>query len=151
MDHEKRIVIKELNALLRGCEMGVSGYDKFARDAAEPVLKGKFESYKAEYAENANSIAQRITALGGKPKYNTGMAGVISDVSYAVRGSDGHEAPELLRSAHYGETKSIDATERALSAPGLDDESREVLRRQHRGARTRQEELIDLIRDFDLG
>jgi len=68
-----------------------------------------------------------------------------------VRGADGREAPELLRSAHYGETKSIDATERALSAPGLDDESREVLRRQHRGARARQEELSDLIRNFELG
>ncbi|HWP79247.1 MAG TPA: DUF2383 domain-containing protein [Candidatus Acidoferrum sp.] len=151
MEQERRTVIKELNALLRSCEIGVSGYDKYARDAAEPVLKGKFDHYKSEYAENAKSIAERITALGGSPKYGTGMAGIVSDVTYAVRGQDGREAPELLRTAHYGETKNIDATERVLSAPGLDEESRDVLRRQHRSARARQEELIDLIRDFDLG
>ena len=149
MDNSKRNIIKELNSLLRECEVGMSGYDKCFRDATNPTLRGKFESYKADYAENANAISQRITELGGNPKYGAGMACVISNVAYVLRGADGHNASELLRTAHYGETKNIDVMERVISNPQLDENSKELLRRQHSDARARQEELIDLIRGVD--
>ncbi len=150
MDSTKKNVIKELNNMLRGCEVGVAGYERYARDVAEPHLKAKFESYKAECAESAKSLAEQIAKLGGEPRYGSGMAGVISGVAYAVRGADGHDSPELLRSAHYGETMSIEQAEKALKTEGLEGESKEILNRQHRASRARQEELIGLIRDYDL-
>ena len=144
----KRQAIRQLNAMLRNCEVGVEGYQKYAEVTDNHVLQDHFDRYRRQQAHAIKQLAGRVTALGGDPRYGSGLDGVVARLGYTMRGVTGEDANELLRSAHYNETVILDTSERLLQSEGLDESTAQLLRNLHEGARSRQAELVELIRMY---
>lgn len=144
----KQQAIRRLNAMLRSCEVGIEGYQKYAEVTDNLVLRDHFARYQRQQAHAVKQLAGRVTALGGDPRYGSGLDGVVARLGYTLRGVSGEDANELLRSAHYNETVILDTTERLLGEEGLDESTAQLLRNLHQEAKLRQRELAELLRMY---
>ncbi len=140
--------IKELNNLLRGCEMGIENYQRYAEDTNDHKLRELFKEYKNSYVAEVGELAERVSELGGEPKYGSGIPGVMASISYAAKGVDGHGAAELLKTAHYGETMALEGCEKLIDMQNVDDKTKDLIRCQISDIKDRQEELVKLIREY---
>ncbi|WP_059173675.1 ferritin-like domain-containing protein [Bacillus sp. FJAT-27445] len=74
---EKEIVIKELNAFLKGQYMGIRAYEHLIEKLDDHEIKKVFQGFQQDHRLHAAIVAERIQELGGVPENNEGLAGKI--------------------------------------------------------------------------
>ncbi len=120
--------INHLNALLKGEQTAIGSYEKYIRVTEDEKIKSSLRDIQQDHKEHAAKLADRIKAMGGRPDYGTGIAGMITNIRFSLEARNTGDAFELLKSAYDGEDRGIAMTEKVVKS-GLDEESRDMLKR----------------------
>ncbi|MDX8365699.1 DUF2383 domain-containing protein [Cytobacillus sp. IB215665] len=123
---ENNVVIKELNALLKGRYMGIHAYESYMQNVKDDELKKDLQKIQQNHKEHANLLAERIQNLGGKPADNPGIVGNMKELVSEIKGfPDTKEG--IIQGLIDGEnTYSIKMSEDIVRGD-LDDESLRIV------------------------
>lgn len=120
-------VIKTLNTLLQGEQMGVDSFNVLISRVNNQRIKGVFQEMQNDHRKHSSLLAQRIQNLGGKPDEKLGFKGVMADsmlnIDLAVNDSDEH----ILDKALEGVSKGVSMSEE-IAKGDLDSESMELVK-----------------------
>lgn len=98
---KQEVVIKELNAFLKGQYMGIHQYEHFIKHLEDPSVKKEFQKIQQEHKEHASQVAERIQNLGGIPVDDEGIMGSIQN--YMSRFSIPNTTEDMIKMAKEGE------------------------------------------------
>ncbi|MDX8360393.1 DUF2383 domain-containing protein [Cytobacillus sp. IB215316] len=123
---ENNVVIKELNALLKGRYMGIHAYESYMQNVKDDELRKDLQQIQQNHKEHANLLAERIQKLGGKPVDNPGIVGNVKELVSEIKGfPDTKEG--IVQGLIDGEnTYSIKMSEDIVRGD-LDDESLKIV------------------------
>ncbi|WP_214482175.1 DUF2383 domain-containing protein [Bacillus sp. SM2101] len=123
---ENNVVIKELNALLKGRYMGIHAYESYMQNVKDDELRKDLQQIQQNHKEHANLLAERIQNLGGKPVDNPGIVGNVKELVSEIKGfPDTKEG--IVQGLIEGEnTYSIKMSEDIVRGD-LDDESLKIV------------------------
>lgn len=74
-----------LNDILEETYLGIDSYNKYLNHIDDSDLRHKLESQEKAYRDNASQLASHIRNLGGNPKDNPGLRGVVSTAVNTMR------------------------------------------------------------------
>jgi len=114
--------IKELNTILKGEHMAVKSYEKFISDLKDEYVRDYFNEVSDDHKKHAQLIANRIKELGGDPAEGTGLAGIMTDMSSAIKNLTKRSTLDILKDAYNGEDRGIGKTEEIVKGD-LDEKS----------------------------
>ncbi|WP_442596141.1 ferritin-like domain-containing protein [Neobacillus sp. D3-1R] len=121
----KEVVIKELNAFLKGQYMGIHSYEHLIQKVHDPVMKEEFQKLQQEHKQHAAMVAERIQNLGGTPVDDEGPIGSIQNYFSQFMIPDDTEG--LVKTALKGEDYyGIQVSEEIVKGD-LDDESKQLI------------------------
>jgi bacterioferritin len=124
-------LIDTLNELLKGEHMAIHIYDKtkgLQQDSQVANMLNKFES---DHERHAEQLTQRIYELGGNPNTNTGLSGLMANLTSMINSIRGPK--QLLEQVYDGEDKGIHAYEERLNSldPVSQDTVRQIMKEDH--------------------
>ncbi|UWG95561.1 PA2169 family four-helix-bundle protein [Dehalobacter sp. DCM] len=122
MEHQSQI--DTLNELLKGEHMAIHIYDKTKEIQQDEQVAHMLSQFEQDHQRHAHQLSQRIIDLGGKPKANTGLEGIMADINSIFNSYRGPE--ELLTQIYNGEDKGIHAYEDRIDE--IDPTSQEIIR-----------------------
>lgn len=73
------VVVKELNAFLKGQYMGIHAYEHYIQKTTDPDIKKLFQYIQQDHKQHAQQVAERIQNLGGTPVDDEGFVGSIQN------------------------------------------------------------------------
>lgn len=120
----KQYHIDKLNELLKGEYMAIGVYDKTEKLQKDSQVADALTRFKQDHQRHADQLTQRITDLGGSPNAETGMAGVMANITSEFNSLWGPK--HLLKQIYNGEDKGIHAYEDRIDE--LDEESKTVVK-----------------------
>lgn len=95
--------------------------ERHAKEAKEhPEIQGRIDEHLTQTRRHAESVAGRITALGGEPKAHEGMAGVLAPLQSLLSGAADEETVLANSIADYASENFEIATYQALIAAAQD-------------------------------
>ncbi|WP_449622713.1 DUF2383 domain-containing protein [Robertmurraya sp. Marseille-Q9965] len=97
---KNRIIVEELNTLLRGTYMGIRALEHHIQQLENVEVKQYFQSIQQEIKENASKIAEQIQNLGGIPADDEGISGSIH--SYMHKVMLPHDTRLIIKDALHG-------------------------------------------------
>ena len=121
----ENIVVRELNALLKGNYMAIHGYEKFIQNVKDPDAKSELQRIQQEHKENAALIAERIQNLGGVPEDGPGLMGTMGELMNSLKGVSGN-TEFIIKDALESEDKGIKMAEEIVRGD-MDQESRKLV------------------------
>jgi len=121
----ENIVVRELNALLKGNYMAIHGYEKFIQNVKDPDAKSELQRIQQEHKENAALIAERIQNLGGVPEDGPGLMGTMGELMNSLKGVSGN-TEFIIKDALESEDKGIKMAEEIVRGD-MDSESRKLV------------------------
>jgi len=121
----ENIVVRELNALLKGNYMAIHGYEKFIQNVKDPDAKSELQRIQQEHKENAALIAERIQNLGGVPEDGPGLMGTMGELMNSLKGISGN-TEFIIKDALESEDKGIKMAEEIVRGD-MDQESRKLV------------------------
>lgn len=80
------VVIKELNAFLKGQYMGIHAYENYIDKVNDPHIKEELQKIQQDHKNHAIKVSERIQNLGGKPVDDVGFMGSIQEVMSKMKG-----------------------------------------------------------------
>jgi len=116
--------IEKLNELLMGENLATHIYRRTQGLQEDSQVAMMLERFKQDHDRHAEQLKQRITELGGTPKTNMGMAGVMTNLSSTINSIRGPE--HLLKQIYNGEDKGVHAYEDRIDE--LDSESQDLVK-----------------------
>jgi bacterioferritin len=119
--------ITELNEMLKGEQMAVQSYERYLEAVQDEEVKREFCCFLSDHKHHIDLISGHIQALGGKPDYGTGFAGLMTGVKNAVKNAAGRSTLEVIKEAYNGEDKGIGMTEEVVKGD-LDPESMKLVK-----------------------
>lgn len=123
--NQNEVVIKELNAFLKGEYMAIHSYEHYIQKATDPNLKSELQRIQQEHKEHAATTAERIQNLGGKAVDDNGMMLSIREGMLKLKGIP-ETTEDIIKSAIDGQEKGIIMTEKIVRGD-LDEESRKIV------------------------
>lgn len=117
---------KNLNLLLKGEQMAVAAYEQHIRAADNGTIKTRLREIQLNHKEHVRKLADRISSMGGRPDYGTGVAGAVSGVLQTLNAGAGGDPVEILKKAYDGEDRGIETAEKVFGS-GLDAESKKLV------------------------
>lgn len=115
--------IHRLNRLLCGTRVAVETYDRYINDMKDKRIIEDFKNFKRCYQEYSDELCSAIESLGGTPRKDSGIAGIMAKHTYKVKK---HDKSALLRSAAKGEETAISISKKILHQ-GLSPECAEIV------------------------
>ncbi|QOR67787.1 ferritin-like domain-containing protein [Cytobacillus suaedae] len=121
----QEIVIKELNAFLKGQYMGIHQYEHCIKHLEDPSIRIEFQKIQQEHKEHASQVAERIQNLGGVPVDDEGLMGSIQN--YMSGFSIPNTTEDIIKFAKEGEDQyGIHMSEEIVKGD-LDPESKALI------------------------
>lgn len=119
-----RIVIEELNTLLRGSFMGIRSLEHYIQKVEDQHLKKSFQSMQQDIKLNAQIIAERIQNLGGVPADDEGVSGSMHSFMHKMMLPD--DTQGIIEDAIKGfDQYGVEYSEELVKGD-LDEESRKI-------------------------
>jgi bacterioferritin len=119
------IVIKELNAYLKGEFMGIHSYEHYIQQVSDPTIKKELQRIQQEHKTHATKIAERIQDLGGKAVEDNGVMLSIRESMMNLKGFP-DTASGILKDAIDGQKKGMKMVEEIVRGD-IDLESRQLV------------------------
>ncbi len=135
--------IRELNQLIMNQEEMIESYSRMIRDVEDPKLKKILMRIQESHFTQMMVMSDRILELGGNPKFETGLVGVMDDIRYNKGGKDGLTSLENARIALDGERLNIEKLS-VFATNEIDSTSLELLQK----AVNMQHENISILEEY---
>lgn len=103
--------IQRLNRLLCGTIVASETYDRYIKDMRDEKIINDFKEFKRCYEEYSDELCEKIRALGGTPREDSGIPGKMAKHTYKIKK---HDRSALLRSAAKGEKTAVSISEKIL-------------------------------------
>jgi len=117
--------IESLNQLLQGEYMAVESFNNFISRLEDENVKQAFKEVQQQHRENIDKLAGYIQDIGGQPKENLGMKGIMGDIKLNMDLGSDAGMDKIIEKAIEGETKGVNMAEKVLRGE-LDDRSRDI-------------------------
>ncbi|WP_462411628.1 DUF2383 domain-containing protein [Neobacillus sp. Marseille-QA0830] len=138
-----KIVVEELDTLLRGTYMGIHAFEHHIQKLEDPELKRKFQFLQQEAKENAQKLAERIQNLNGVPADNEGFTGKMHSYMHKMMISD--DEKEIIKDALKGlDQYGVEYSEEIVKGD-LDPASKKVVEEVIDTNRRHAKELRNLL------
>ncbi|WP_246140865.1 DUF2383 domain-containing protein [Bacillus marasmi] len=139
----QKIVIEELNTLLRGAFMGIRSLEHYIQKVEDQELKREFQSMQQDTKLNAQIIAERIQNLGGVPADDEGVTGSMHSFMHKV--TLPNDTSDIIEDAINGfENYGVQYSEELVKGD-LDPESRKLAEDVINTSRRNAEKLRQLL------
>lgn len=129
-----------LNKLLQGVYLGMDSYTKCINHIKDPELRHRLEQQEKVQRNFAVEIASRIRDIGGRPKENSGIMGIMADTMTNIQLMGKESNYEILNMLIKGLKMGIQGYKEAI--PKLDKKSRNLIVKQLQT----QEEIYNELR-----
>ncbi|MBY0121990.1 DUF2383 domain-containing protein [Bacillus sp. S/N-304-OC-R1] len=138
-----KIIIEELNTLLRGTYMGIRSFEHYIEKVGDTDLKRQFQSMQQEIKHNAQKLSERIQNLGGIPADSEGVSGSMHSFMHKMMLEN--ERNKMIEDAIKGlENYGVQYSEELVRGD-LDQESMEIAEDVIDTSRRQAEELKRLL------
>ncbi|KPH76656.1 DUF2383 domain-containing protein [Oceanobacillus caeni] len=137
------VIIKELNAYLKGEFMGIHSYEHYIQQVSDPEIKKELQRIQQEHKNHATKIAERIQNLGGKAVEDNGIMLSIREGMMNLKGFP-DTVEEILKEAIDGQEKGLKMAEEIVRGD-IDLESRQIVEENLNEDREHINQLNDLI------
>ncbi|WP_068676075.1 ferritin-like domain-containing protein [Oceanobacillus sp. Castelsardo] len=119
------VVIKELNAYLKGEYMAIHSYEQFIEQVTEPSVRTELQRIQQEHKEHAAKIAERIQDLGGRAVNDNGVRLSMMEGMMRLKGTP-DTVDGILKNAIKGQEMGMQKTEEIVRGD-LDPESKKMV------------------------
>lgn len=119
-------VVNELNTVLKGEHMAIESYDRFIHAVEDDFVKEEFSKILDDHKRHVKLLEDRIKDLGGEPKEDLGIAGIMANVKMAMKNLGSKKPVDVVKQAYDGEDKGIAMVEEIIKGD-LDDESAKLM------------------------
>ena len=119
------VVIKELNAYLKGEYTAIHSYEQYIEQVTEPAIKTELQRIQQEHKEHAAKIAERIQNLGGRAVNDNGVMLSMMEGMKRLKGTP-DTTDGILQSAIHGQEMGMKMTEEIVRGD-LDPESKKMV------------------------
>lgn len=138
-----KIVIEELNTLLRGTYMGIRSFEHYIQKLDDDEIKKHFQSMQQDTKQNAQKIAEQIQNLGGVPADDEGVSGSMHSFMHNIMLPD--DTRKIIDDALKGMNKYGVQYSEELVKGDLDPESKQIAEEVIDTSRRHVEQLRQLI------
>ena len=138
-----KIVIEELNTLLRGTYMGIRSFEHYIQKLDDDEIKKHFQSMQQDTKQNAQKIAEQIQNLGGVPADDEGVSGSMHSFMHNIMLPD--DTRKIIDDALKGMNKYGVQYSEELVKGDLDPESKLIAEEVIDTSRRHVEQLRQLI------
>lgn len=140
---ETKIIIEELNTILRGSYMGIRSLEHYIQKMNDDALKKRFQRMQQEVKQDAQKIAERIQNLGGVPADSEGFSGSMH--SYMHKAMVPDEPVSMIEEALKGmDNYGVEYSEEVVKGD-LDPESKQIIKEVIDNNRRHVEQLRQLL------
>lgn len=122
----EKSVVNELNTVLKGEHMAIESYDRYIHVVEDDKVRSEFHEILDDHKKHASLLDKRIKELGGEPKENLGIAGIMANAKIAVKTMGDKKSIDVLKQAYDGEDKGIAMVEEIIKGD-LDEESAKLM------------------------
>ena len=140
MNHNE---IEILNNILQGTYMGIDSYTKYLNNIDNPDIRHKIENQERIYRENALELESHIRNLGGNPKDNAGLKGVMTSLTSSMKLIGDDKTPKALEMIKDGVKIAIDLKKDSIQE--LSQNSKQLIENQLQADRTILSEVKSFI------
>lgn len=122
---QEDVVIKELNAYLKGEYMAIHSYEHFIQHAIDPKVKNELQRIQQEHKQHALKVAERIQDLGGKAVNDNGVMLSMKEGMMMLKGIS-NNTEEIIMEAIKGQEMGMRMTEDIVRGD-LDPDSNDLV------------------------